>query len=84
MIPSMSARKRKSFAVWMMLACLAMPAVSRADEPAIPDHDARVDGYPTNMVLDAGGTATSYILLFLLGAVGLGVTFLASKRSHLD
>ena len=62
----------------------AMPAVSHAEEQTIPDHDARLDGYAGNAVLDAGGTGGTYIFLFLLGIVGLGCVFISGKRSHLD
>ena len=63
---------------------MASPAISRADEVAIPDHDARLDGYPNSIVMDAGGTSTTYIMLFLLGAFGIGVVFMSGHRTHLD
>ena len=62
----------------------AMPVAGRAEEEAVPDHDARLDGYPTTIVLNSGGTASSYIMLFLLSLVGVGCVFISGKRSHLD
>ena len=82
--PAKHRSRRSRLAGLVLAACLALPAAARADDEAIPDHDARLDGYSTNVVLDAGGTASTYILLFLLGGVGLGVVFISSKRSHLD
>ena len=71
-------------AVLAMAMIAATPVVGRADEEAVPDHDARLDGYPTSIVLNSGGTASSYIMLFLLSVVGLGCVFISGKRSHLD
>jgi hypothetical protein len=73
-----------------MAACLAaslsicVPSVSRADEDATPDHDARLDGYPSKMVLDASGTAATYIVMVLMGGLCIGAMFISGKRSHLD
>jgi hypothetical protein len=73
-----------------MAACLAAsftvcaPSISRADDDATPDHDARLDGYPTKMVLDANGTAITYILMVLMGGLCIGAMFISGKRSHLD
>ena len=75
---------------WALAACLAglfsfsAPALSLADDTTPPDHDARLDGYPQNMVLDASGTAMTYVVLCLLGGIGLGVMFISGKRTHLD
>jgi hypothetical protein len=75
---------------WAIAVCLAAafsvtaPSLSRADDTAPPDHDARLDGYPQTMLLDASGTAMTYIVMFLLGGLGLGVMFISGKRTHLD
>jgi len=76
----------------MVAACLAacftfsLPSLSLAssDDDSAPDHDARLDGYATNMVLDAGGTAFTYVVLVVLGGVCLGALFIKGKRTHLD
>ncbi len=74
----------------MMAACMAAffmvaaPSLSRADDDGPPAHDARLDGYAQNTVLDSGGTAFTYIVLCVVGGIGLGVLFISGKRSHLD
>ena len=48
-------------------------------------NDARLEGpYQGHKVVLDGGNATTYILLFALGIVGLSVLFKDAKRSHLD
>jgi hypothetical protein len=87
MIPSPKTARIKR---WAMAACLAVaftfaaPSFSRADDTPPPDHDARVDGYAQNTVLDSGGTAFTYIVLCVVGGVCLGVLFISGKRTHLD
>jgi hypothetical protein len=77
---------------WWWTLCVAMvlstalPSTSRADENTPPPHDARLDGYPqgVNVVLDSNGTAFTYVVMCLVGAITLGVMFIAGKRTHLD
>jgi hypothetical protein len=76
---------------WAIAGCLAAslsviaPAMTLAsDDDSALTHDARLDGYPQNMVLDASGTATTYIVMCLLGGLGIGVMFIKGKRTHLD
>jgi hypothetical protein len=78
------------FKRWALALCLvaflsaAAPSRSFADEPEVPDHDARLDGYPATVVLNSGGTASSYIVLSLLGVLCIGSMFIKGKRTHLD
>ena len=79
-----SSVRRRRWAGLVLAACLALPAAARADDDAIPDHDARLDGYDKTMIIDAGGTSSTYIFLALLSIAGIGVLFISSKRTHLD
>jgi hypothetical protein len=78
------------FRPWLRAMCiaaslaLAAPSLALADDTAPPDHDARLDGYAQKTVLDSGGTASVYIVMFFVGAIGLGVMFIKGKRTHLD
>jgi len=81
------------FKRWTLAVCLAAsfsfaaPSLSRASsssDDSTPDHDARLDGYAQPMVLDAGGTALTYVLLVVLGVGSVGVLFIKGKRTHLD
>jgi hypothetical protein len=81
------------FKRWVLAVCLAAsfsfaaPSLSRAassSDDSTPDHDARLDGYAQNMVLDAGGTASTYVILVIMGVLCLGVMFIKGKRTHLD
>ena len=78
------------FKRWALALCLvafviaAAPSRSFADDTDVPDQDARLDGYPATIVLNSGGTASSYIVMSLLGLLGIGTMFIKGKRTHLD
>jgi hypothetical protein len=90
MAPMTSPSKTHPLKRWILAACLAVcfslgaSSISRADDGDLPDHDARLDGYATNMVLDSGGTGFTYVLLVVMGLGCLGVMFIKGKRTHLD
>jgi len=83
-------RSKRQLKQWLLAVCLAasfsclVPSLSLADDTTPPDHDARLDGYAQKTVLDSGGTASTYIVMVFLGAIGLGVMFIKGKRTHLD
>ena len=60
-------------------------ASSSSDEEQSPV-DARLLGYQTGSgaLNNAGGTALTWLLLFVLGAICVGVLFMNPKRTHLD
>ena len=68
--------------VLAVLFILATPARLLADEEI--KSDARIEGYTTNVTLDAGSTALMWLLYILVGLVCLSVLFKDAKRTHLD
>ena len=64
------------------LAALAGPLAASAQEMDVP-HDARLEGYPTPMLLQ-GGVAMTWVLFIVLGVLCVSVLFKNAKRSHLD
>ncbi len=46
--------------------------------------DARLEGFPSKVVLEGGGNALTYLLLVALSGICVGVMFMSSKRTHLD
>ena len=66
----------------MLLTPLTSLAASENGEREI--YDARLEVYPKNVTLDAGGTALMYFLLLVLAGLCLGVLFKNANRSHLD
>ena len=72
---------------WVILAVVVFaPAVALGGrgEPEREPVDARYEGYPTNVTLEGGGTALTWILLVVCGALVFGGLFKDAKRSHLD
>jgi hypothetical protein len=65
----------------MLFTPLASFAASESGEREI--YDARLEAYPKNVTLDAGG-ALMYFLLLVLAGLCLGVLFKSANRSHLD
>ena len=61
----------------------AMVWASRGDEE-VPSHDARLDNYAQNVILEPGGTALTWFLTVLLALLCVGVMFKNANRSHLD
>jgi len=77
---------RKLLAIVLVSLTLGfMPAAARADDSNTPkSYDGRLDDYGKTVTLDSGGTALTYFIWIILGAVALIVTFKDAKRSHLD
>ena len=72
---------------WVVfLGMLIAPTVALAarNEPEREPVDARLEGYPTNVTLEGGSTAMTWILLIVCGALIFGGLFKDAKRSHLD
>ena len=67
----------------VLAACLlsAVPALGQEDEV---EHDARLDGYAENVILDGDSTALTWLLLVLLGSIAMAVMFKNARRTHLD
>jgi hypothetical protein len=63
-------------------AVFGTPALALADDA--PQPEARLQGYNMDVSLKSGSTALIWFSLVALGVVGVGVTFLSAKRSHLD
>ncbi len=63
-------------------ALLAWPGVLMADEKTIVD--ARYEGYASNVTLDGGSTALTWLLFIFLAVLGLSVLFKDARRTHLD
>jgi len=80
--------KKRLFAILLLLLTFAVsvPRVALADAEDAPKVDARLEGYATGSgaLKDAGGTALTWLLFIVLGAICIGVMFINSKRSHLD
>jgi hypothetical protein len=85
----MMSRMKYRLLVFVFAACawLLMPAMTLAasDEDESPV-DARLLGYQNGSAAlkDAGGTALTWLLLFFLAAICIGVLFTNPKRTHLD
>jgi hypothetical protein len=82
MIQSM---RQKLFAFAAAMALLASMPLSALADDQTPVIDGRLQGYGTQpVVLDAGGTALTYLLLVGLGVLCIGVMLKNAKRTHLD
>jgi len=71
----------------MLLVVMVSPTVAlaqRRNEPEKEIVDARLEGYPSNVTLQGGGTSLTYILLIIFGALVFAGMFKDAKRSHLD
>jgi hypothetical protein len=76
-------RRNLVAAVIFLLTLVALPISARADDNA-KSYDGRLDDYDKNVTLDNGGTALTYFVSAILGAVAVVVMFKDAKRSHLD
>src|SRR5262245_58033788 len=67
---------------WLMTPVMSLAASDEDQSPV----DARLLGYPggSGALNDASGTALTWLLLFVLAAICIGVLFMNPKRSHLD
>jgi hypothetical protein len=80
----MMAFMRKLLAILLVLAALGSAPVSALADDAAKSYDGRLDDYNKPVTLDNGGTALTYFVWIILGAVAVIVMFKDSKRSHLD
>ena len=64
-------------------AALVSAAPALAQEEA-PKHDARLDGYASNVALTSNSTALIWLLFVFLAVVALAAMFKDAKRTHLD
>jgi hypothetical protein len=82
----MMAFMKRLLAIFLVLAALGSAPVSAlADDSNAPkSFDGRLDDYNKPVTLDNGGTALTYFVWIILGAVAVIVLFKDSKRSHLD
>ena len=63
------------------------PTLALAQRRGEPDRepiDARLEGYPTNVTIEGGGTALLWLMLGVMGALVFAGLFKDAKRSHLD
>ena len=81
----MMAAMRMLLAIFLVLVALGSAPVSAlADDSSAPkSYDGRLDDYNKPVTLDSG-TALTYFVWIILGAVAVIVLFKDSKRSHLD
>ncbi len=66
---------------------LLLPAITfaRPTEDETAALEARLEGYGTQVRLtEAGSTGFTYLLLIMLGVIGIIVLFKDARRSHLD
>ncbi len=68
-----------------LFAWLAAPlaALAQDAEERVPI-DARLEGYASNVTLDGGSNAFTWILFIVLAVLALGGLFKNPKRTHLD
>ena len=67
-----------------LLTVLSSPLAAVAQDEESKIYDARLEGYGSNVTLDAGGSGLTWLLLVVLAALCLGVLFKTAGRSHLD
>ena len=79
-------KKRLLASLLALSFAVAVPAHTYASDEEDDGVDARLKGYKDGSLAlkDAGGTATSWILLVVLCGMSLGVLFINAKRTHLD
>ena len=65
------------------LTTLSTPIAALAQEEP-KSYDARLEGYPSNVTLEGGTTALTWLLFVFLSVVCIGVLFKNAKRTHLD
>lgn len=81
-MPRIAKLRSATWTWYLTLAVMAMPLIALADDAPTPD--ARLEGYPTPVALNEGGTGWSIVFLIFLLAITMGVMFINAKRSHLD
>ena len=82
----MRTMKRKLMTAALAAAMLAVPAaaLARDEEKEHEVYDARLEGYKENVTLEGGSVGLTWVLLIVLGAIGMAGLFKDAKRTHLD
>jgi hypothetical protein len=75
---------RRLMALCVGCAVMVMSAAPALAQEDAPKHDARLDGYATNVALPGNSTALMWLLFVFLGVVALATMFKDAKRTHLD
>ena len=76
-------KHRLIMACGALLAWLATPLSALAQDDERLAVDARLEGYPSNVTLEAS-SAFTWILFIVLAVLALGGMFKDAKRTHLD
>ncbi len=66
------------------MSLLATPLTALAAEDDEITTPTRLEGYTSNVKLDASSTALTWLLLIFLAVICIAVLFKNAKRSHLD
>ena len=77
-------KHRLIMACGSLLVLLANPLSALAQEADREILDARLEGYPSNVTLEGGSSALTWILFIVLALLALGGLFKDAKRTHLD
>ena len=78
-------KHRLIMACGSLLVLLANPLSALAqDEAERTILDARLEGYKSNVTLEGGSSALTWILFIVLTLLALGGLFKDAKRTHLD
>jgi hypothetical protein len=79
-------KHRLIIACGALLAFVANPLVALAasQEPEREVVDARLEGYTSNVTLEGGSAALTWVLFIVLALLALGALFKDAKRTHLD
>ena len=75
---------RRLIAQCVSCAVMVMSAAPALAQEDAPKHDARLDGYASNVALPGNSTALMWLLFVFLGVVALAALFKDAKRTHLD
>ena len=67
-----------------LLTAVLVPVVAFAQQEERQIYDARLEGYGGGTTLDLTSSALTWLFVFVLGIICLGVMFMNPKRSHLD
>ena len=77
-------KHRLIMACGSLLVLLANPLSALAQEAEREILDARLEGYKSNVTLEGGSSALTWILFIVLTLLALGGLFKDAKRTHLD
>ena len=73
-----------TWVISMVILLAPTVALAARGEPEREPVDARLEGYSSNVTLEGGGSALTWILLVVCGGLIFGGLFKDAKRSHLD